>query len=67
MSVEQRFEHFYMNTFQSGQASTIRTDAKALAKVIDRVCPEGREKSLALTKLEEVAMWAIKSIDHGGE
>ena len=29
---------------------------------INKYCPDGREKSLALTKLEETFMWINKSI-----
>ena len=32
------------------------------AKIIDIVCPDGREKSMALSKLEDVAHWANASI-----
>lgn len=41
---------------------TIKMKAKELAHLIDDVCPEGREKSLAMTKLEECTMWANASI-----
>jgi hypothetical protein len=27
---------------------------------------DGREKQLAMTKLEEAVMWAVKGISHGG-
>jgi hypothetical protein len=40
----------------------LRTQAKKLAMSIIEWCPESREKSLALTKLEETIMWANKSI-----
>lgn len=36
----------------------MRDAAHDLAKMIDELVPEGREKSLAVTKLEEVTMWA---------
>lgn len=40
----------------------IRNRVKALDEVIETYCPKGREKSLALTKLEECLMWANKAI-----
>ena len=46
----------------------IRNTAKAFATLIIEHCPETRERSLALTKLEEVVMWANASVArHGGE
>lgn len=40
----------------------LRLDGKYLAQVILGECPPSRERSLALTKLEEVIMWANASI-----
>lgn len=40
----------------------IRDRAKALAYDVLGACPESRERSLALTKLEECVMWANASI-----
>lgn len=40
----------------------IRKEAKRLCTILNKSCPESREKSLALTKLEEVVMWANASI-----
>lgn len=31
-------------------------------RVIDEVCPNSRQKSVAITELETSAMWAIKSV-----
>lgn len=36
--------------------------AKGLARLIEVNCPEGREKALAYTKLEECVMWANAGI-----
>ena len=40
----------------------IRDTAKILALTIDRDCPESREKSLAITALQQTVMWANASI-----
>ena len=31
---------------------------------INELCPKGRERKIALQRLEEVAMWANKAISH---
>ena len=38
-----------------------------LAHVIDNACPAGREKSLAMTKLEESKFWASAAIARNPE
>jgi hypothetical protein len=40
----------------------VRDYAKLLGKNIATFCPNSREKSLALTALEETTMWAVASI-----
>jgi len=40
----------------------LREKAKELALLIDEHCPNSREKSLAMTKLEESNMWANAAI-----
>lgn len=40
----------------------IRANAKEFAHIIDDEVPEGREKHLALTKLEEAVFWANAGI-----
>jgi putative hemolysin len=40
----------------------VRNDCRLLAHKIDKMLPESREKSLALTKLEEAMMWANAAI-----
>lgn len=39
----------------------IKTQAESLEESISNV-PDGREKSIALTKLEEAVMWAVKGV-----
>lgn len=40
----------------------IRTEAKQLGHEILDLCPDSREKSLALTNLEQTVMWAVAAI-----
>lgn len=47
---------------QATRYSELRADAKAFAFSIQSRCPESREKSLALTNLQQVVMWANASI-----
>ena len=44
------------------QHEDIRSFARRYADIICAVCPEGRERALALTKLEEVTFWANAAI-----
>lgn len=40
----------------------IREKARELAHMINDCCPESREKSLAITNLQQTIMWANASI-----
>lgn len=44
----------------------IRRVAREYATAIHEHCPPGRERALALTKLEEVVMWANAAIARDG-
>ena len=53
------------HTPKEGQAEkyeAIRSKAKELAYLIDELCPQSRERSIAHTNLEQVSMWANASI-----
>lgn len=47
---------------QEERYKAIRGRAKELAEFIEEFCPNSREKSLALTNLEQSVMWANASI-----
>jgi len=47
---------------QADRYVRIRAMGHGLAVLINDVCPDSREKSLAMTKLEESIMWANASI-----
>jgi len=53
-----------VNAEQLESMDRIRELANALDQLLDAVCPKSREQSLAMTKLEECSMWAIKAITH---
>ena len=42
--------------------NSMREEARNLAQLIQAVCPESREKSLAITNLQQAIMWANASI-----
>lgn len=46
--------------------ATVRDSARALAELLNDLLPEGREKSLAITRLEEVVMWGNAAIARNG-
>lgn len=50
--------HAPVNDKQMIVYGEIRRQAKALAHYFLECVPEGRERSVALTKLEEAVMWA---------
>lgn len=45
----------------------VREGCHYAANVVATACPEGREKALALTKLEEAMMWANAAIARNQE
>lgn len=57
--------NFTYHTHKDGQPAmyqAIREKAKELAYLIEELVPDSREKSLAITKLEECSMWANAGI-----
>lgn len=60
--IRNRFTYHPPKGDQAVRYSSIRIEALELARVIDDLAPDSREKSLALTKLEEAVMWANASI-----
>ena len=62
MDIEKNFTYHAPKQGQPERYELIRNKAKELALVIEKACPDSREKSLAFTKLEEAGMWANASI-----
>lgn len=58
---------FNTQTVDSEQTLMIQLKNELFQKLaigLDLILPNGREKSLVFTKLEEASMWATKSITH---
>lgn len=51
---------------KKNEHSAIRTHCRELAHFLDDRLPNGREKSLAITKLEEVMFWANAAAARNG-
>ena len=60
--IEKRFTYHAPKEGQPKKYELVRDTAKNLAVLLNSVCPESREKSLAFTALEEAVMWANASI-----
>lgn len=60
--LENRFTYHAPKEGQPERYERIRYKAKMLAAYINEYCPDSREKSLALTKIEEAVMWANASM-----
>ena len=62
IDLEKNYTYHAPKTGQPERYETIRSKAKELAVLIEKDCPDSREKSLAFTKLEEAVMWANAAI-----
>jgi len=60
--IENNFTYHPSKDGQPAKYAMIRAQAKELAYMIDMHTPDSREKSLAMTKLEECVMWANAGI-----
>lgn len=60
--IEKAFTYHRPTEGQPEKYGQLRDTAKAFAYLIDELVPAGREKSLAMTKLEETVMWANAGI-----
>ena len=60
--IEKAFTYHRPHGTQPHRYTLLRDAAKAFALLVDEFCPNSREKSLAITKLQECVMWANASI-----
>ncbi len=60
--LQNRFTYHAPKEGQVEKYEKIRNHCHSLAQDLNAMCPDSREKSLAITKLEEVVFWANASI-----
>jgi len=64
--LNRRFDHHPPTGLKVGAHEAMRRACKELAQIIDEELPEGREKSLAMTNLEQTAFWSNAAIAREG-
>lgn len=64
--IEKAFTYHPPKDGQPEKYEAIRSEAKLFASIIDGLVPDSREKSLAMTMLEECVMWANAGIARNG-
>ncbi|MBM7108377.1 Acb2/Tad1 domain-containing protein [Brevibacillus laterosporus] len=60
--IENTFMYHSPKEGQPEKYTALRKKAKQLAYLIEELCPNSREKSLAMTNLEQSIMWANASV-----
>lgn len=55
-----------VNEEQTNRMKDLNVAARYLEYRINNLCPKGRERKIALQRLEEVVMWANKAIAYEG-
>lgn len=60
----QRYLQVEVTSEQKTRMLSVLDNVKTLHSSINENCKDGREKTIALTKLEECLMWANKAISH---
>ena len=63
-TIETSFTYHAPNETQIPRYHELREEAKNLAYIIARNCPDSAEKTLARRHLEQAIMWANKAISH---
>jgi len=60
--IERNFTYHAPKDGQPERYAKIRAKAKELAELIDAECPQSRERSIAMTDLENSVFWANAAI-----
>jgi hypothetical protein len=67
LDLENRFTFHPAKGDQPSRYQTIRSMCGSLANYLNEAVPESREKSLAITHLEETVFWANAAIARHGD
>ena len=62
MDIDSIFTYHAPKGDQTQRYKALRDSAKLFALLVNDSCPDSREKSLAITKIQEAIMWANASI-----
>jgi hypothetical protein len=67
--LERRFAYHVAGDEAQRSMAALRTCMLSAARAVDSLVPDGREKSVAVSRLEEASMWAVAGIarNQGGE
>ena len=60
--IDNIFRYHAPRESQVGEYELIRGEARRFAMLLNVLCPDSREKSVAMTRLEDAVMWANASI-----
>lgn len=60
--IENNFTYHEPKGDQNNRYEKLRENAKQLSYLIENLCPESKEKEIAILKLKECIMWANASI-----
>lgn len=52
----------YLDPYERMKAAVVQASYERFAKDLKSTCPDSRERSLALTNLEQAKMWALAAI-----
>ena len=61
-TIDNSFTYHAPHGTQQERYELIRTDAWRFATLLNELCPDSKEKSVAITSLEDAVMWANASI-----
>ncbi len=63
LELDERFKHHPPTHKGIEEAhNDVRRAFRTMSRVVEELCPAGREKALALTKIEEAMFWANAAI-----